>query len=255
MRPAVSCRLSAAGVRFLGTLSCQTGFRPHYCRPTAPGAHTRSPATDPGRVYTFPTRETRTGPGALYIPEAAVLIDHRGVRGRRLPLRNGQPLSPRHSNPTRDVVITRHRQEFPDSRPIPVLPLTCDHHGWDSGPWAFPRASHPADLEPAAHVAVGTGRAQTCSYVLDISRPSSTKLTHYVRPRVATPSINARPATPATSANSGATTATPPAPAWTSAACAPFATNPSRSATSSDNPDSFETSRKPPKLSQSTKRA
>ncbi len=64
LRPAVSCCLSAAGIRFLDTLSCQTGFRPHCCRPTAAGAHTRTPATDPGRVYTFPTRETRTGPGS-----------------------------------------------------------------------------------------------------------------------------------------------------------------------------------------------
>ena len=183
----VSCCLSAAGVRFLGTLSCQTEFRPHYCRPTAPGAHTRTPATDPGRVYTFPTREIRTGPGALYTPGTAVLIDPRGVRGRRLPLHSGQPLPPRHSYPTRGVVLTRHQQEFPGSRPIPVFPLTCDRHGWDSGPWVFPRASHPADQEPAAHVAVGTGRAQTCSYVFDISRTSSTRLTHHVRSRVATP--------------------------------------------------------------------
>lgn len=49
--------------------------------------------------------------------------------------------------------------------PPPVLPLTCDHHGWDGGPWAFPRASHPTDQEPTTHVAVGTGRTQTRSYV------------------------------------------------------------------------------------------
>jgi hypothetical protein len=52
---AVSCCLSAAGIRFLGTLSCQTGFRPHCCRPTVTDAHTRAPATDPGRVYTLST--------------------------------------------------------------------------------------------------------------------------------------------------------------------------------------------------------
>jgi hypothetical protein len=70
--------------------------------------------------------------------------------------------------------MTRHRREFPGSRPIPVLPLTCDRHGWDSGPWAYPQAPHPTDHEPATHAAVGTGRTQTRSYVFDISRTSST---------------------------------------------------------------------------------
>jgi hypothetical protein len=92
LRPAVSRCLSAAGVRFLDTLSCQTGFRPPYGRPTAAGAHTRAPATDPGRVYTFNTRETRTGPGALSTPRTTVFAGHRNVRGRRLPPYNGRSL-------------------------------------------------------------------------------------------------------------------------------------------------------------------
>jgi len=117
LRSAVSCCVSAAGFRFLGTLSCQTGFRPHYCRPTASTTLTRARATDPGRVYTFPTRETQTGPGALFTPGTAVLTSHRGIRGRRLPPFNGWSLSSRHSSPTRDVFVTRHQQEFPGSRP------------------------------------------------------------------------------------------------------------------------------------------
>jgi len=72
VQSAVSCCVSAAGIRFLDTLSCQTEFRPHYCRPTARTAHTRARAADPGRVYTFHTRETRTGPGALCTPGTAV---------------------------------------------------------------------------------------------------------------------------------------------------------------------------------------
>src|SRR5262249_12769941 len=84
------------------------------------------------------------------------------------------PLAPRTYYPTRDVLLTRHQQEFPDSRPIPAFPLTCDRHGWIDGPWAFPRASHPTDQEPATHVTVGTGRTQTRSYVFDIRRTSST---------------------------------------------------------------------------------
>src|SRR5262249_62110253 len=138
LRSAVSCCLSAAGVRFLGTLSRQTGFRPPYGRPTASDAHTRTPATDPGEVCTFHTRETRTGPGALYTPGTAVFTGHRVLRGRRLPPLNGRSLAPRNSYPTRDVWVTRHQRKFPGSRPIPVLPRTCGHHGWIGGPWAFP---------------------------------------------------------------------------------------------------------------------
>src|SRR5262245_50357636 len=57
---------------------------------------------------------------------------------------------------------------------MPALPLTCGRHGWDGGPWAFPRASHPTDQEPATHVAVGTGRTQTWNYVFDMCRTSLT---------------------------------------------------------------------------------
>ncbi len=56
-----------------------------------------------GRVYTFRTRETRTGPGALCTPGTAVSAGHRGVRGRRLPPLNGRSLAPRHNYPARDV--------------------------------------------------------------------------------------------------------------------------------------------------------
>lgn len=185
MRPAVSCCVSAVGVRFLGTLAHQTGFRPHYCRPTAPTAHTRACAADPGGFYTFHTHETRTGPGAVYTPRTAVFTGHQVIRDRRLPLPNGRSLPPRHHFPTRDVPLTRHHRQFPGGRPIPALPLACDRHGWDDGPWAFPRAPHPTDQEPATHVTVGTGRTQTRSYAFDIRRTSSDQLTHHVRHRVA----------------------------------------------------------------------
>ena len=89
-------------------------------------------------------------------------------------LTSAGPYSPRNRNPTRDVDLSRHQQEFPGSRPVPVLPLTCGRHGRVGDPWVFPRASYPADQEPATHVAVGTGRTQTCSYVFDKRRTSST---------------------------------------------------------------------------------
>ena len=92
VRPAVSCCLSAAGVRFLDTLSCQTGFRPPCGRPTAGTTPTRACAADPGRVYTFRTCETRTGLGALSTPGTTVFAGHRLVRGRRLPPYIGRSL-------------------------------------------------------------------------------------------------------------------------------------------------------------------
>ena len=63
--PAVSCCLSTAGIRFLDTLS-RRDFRPHYCRPTAPG----SASADPSRTHdTGFTRCTcvRHGPGAVRV--------------------------------------------------------------------------------------------------------------------------------------------------------------------------------------------
>src|SRR5271166_4929302 len=78
-------------------------FRPSYDRPTAPPAHTRACTADPDEVYTFRTRETRTGPGALCTPGTTVSAGHRGVRGRRLPPLNGRSLAPRHNYPARDV--------------------------------------------------------------------------------------------------------------------------------------------------------
>src|SRR6266542_106671 len=138
VRPAVSCCLSAAGVRFLDTLSCQTGFRPHCCRPTAGTTHTRACAADPGRVYTFRTYETRTGWGALSTPGTTVFAGHRLIRVRRLPPTIGWSLLIRYYNPTPDVAVSRHLREFPGSSPMPALPLACSRNGWDGSPWTFP---------------------------------------------------------------------------------------------------------------------
>jgi len=113
-------------------------FRPLYSRPTALPAHTRACTADPGEVYTFRTHETQTGPGALSTPGTAVLTGHRGIRGRRLPPHSGWSLPPRRSIPARSVYMTRHQQEFPGSRPIPVFPRACGYPGWNGTPWAFP---------------------------------------------------------------------------------------------------------------------
>ena len=138
LRPRFPAAFRQPGIRFLDTLSRHgnsaplTVGLPHRLRIPAPGMRTHS------RVYTFRTRETRTGPGALFTPGTAVSAGHRVVRGRRLPPLSGRFLPSRHSHPARDVDVTRHQQGFPDSRPIPVLPLACSRHGWSGGPRAFP---------------------------------------------------------------------------------------------------------------------
>src|SRR6266540_3756472 len=182
----VSRCLSTTGIRFLGTLS-RREFRPDHSRPTSTAHAYLRTRCGPRRGFTtFHTRETRTGPGALFTPRMTVFAGHRVVRSRRLPPPNGRSLPPRHCVPTRDVDVTRHQQEFPDSRPIPVLPLTCDRHGRDDGPWAFPWASHPTDQEPDTHATAGT-RSNT-DPELRLRHPSNLlhELTHNVRLRVAT---------------------------------------------------------------------
>ena len=59
--PWASCRLSAAGVRFLGILLPPAGFRSPHGRPTRQ-------RLDPGGVSTFRTSESRPGLGALFTP-------------------------------------------------------------------------------------------------------------------------------------------------------------------------------------------
>ena len=116
----LSCCLSAAGIRFLGILSRQ-GIPP----PLRSAYRAASSGTDPDGVSMFRTRETRLGQGALCTPGTAVPTATGESPGRRLPLRNGQPLPPR----------TATRPGTYNSRGIskgslaftpPSLPLTCD---------------------------------------------------------------------------------------------------------------------------------
>ena len=67
------------------------GLRPPYGRPTTPPGG----GADPDGVSVFRTRETRLAQGALFTPGAAVSTRPVDLPGRRLPHRNGQPLSPR----------------------------------------------------------------------------------------------------------------------------------------------------------------
>src|SRR5258708_8761001 len=80
---------------------------PHRLRIPAPGMRTHS------RVYTFRTRETRTGPGALYTPGAAVFPAHRHLRARRLPPLSRRSLPPRPYTPTPRPPAPSHHHTSP----------------------------------------------------------------------------------------------------------------------------------------------
>ena len=107
--------------------------------PTLLSAYRPSSAlADPRRTHDAGfTRSTRVRPGpgrALSLP--------RGLRCS--PTTDGPWPSPAASQrlvpfipalpPNPGSRVTRHQQEFPVSRPMPVLPLACNRHGWGSGP-------------------------------------------------------------------------------------------------------------------------
>jgi hypothetical protein len=58
-----------------------------------------------------------------------------------------RPLSPRCCIPAREVMLTRHHQGFPVSRPVPSLPLTCDPQP-ERGPLGFPASFTPGRYRP-----------------------------------------------------------------------------------------------------------
>ena len=100
-------------------------------------------------------------------------------------------LSPRHCIPARRVMLTRHHQGFPDSHPIPSLPLTCGP--WTGqGPLGFPMSSAPGRYRPRTS---WRGQVQTLtrSHVTGISQPPSNGLTPHVRPHVAGITHTSRP--------------------------------------------------------------
>jgi hypothetical protein len=138
LRPAVFCCLSAAGVRFLDTLSCQTGFAP-IAVGLPPQA--RIPAHLPRTLAGF-TRfpRVRPGPGrALSMP-----------RGRRCSLAIGSsvaaacrltsagPYSPGTATQPGMCACRDIDESFLVVALYRPFPWRVTAHGWDGGPWAFP---------------------------------------------------------------------------------------------------------------------
>ena len=137
----VSCCLSAAGLRFLGIL-----FPPRNSALLTVGL----PALAHRTLTGFPcSARVRCGWGrASSIP-----------RGQRCPhgrvcsttaacrITAARPLSPRCCIPAREVMLTRHHQEFPVSRPVPSLPLARDPQP-EQGPLGFSMSSAPGRYRP-----------------------------------------------------------------------------------------------------------
>ena len=101
---------------------------------------------DPDAVSTFHTHEMRPGRVSSLPRERRCSYDHRDVRGRRLPPHSGQPLSPRCCRPTRDVMMTRHRQGFRVIHPS-GLPLACDTRS-ERAPLGFSLSFAPSRYRP-----------------------------------------------------------------------------------------------------------
>src|ERR1022692_4034572 len=185
LRPRFPAAFRPPGIRFIGTLSRHgnsaplTVGLPHRLRIPAPGIRTHS------RVSTFRTRETRTGPAALYTPGTAVSTRPGSIPGRRLPHLSGMSLSSRQNHPAQDVRVTRHQQGFPGSRP--------------SGPFPSPVAAmagaaalglfRELRTRPVRNRPRTSRRGQVEHHLLLCLRHQPDLLdqhTHHVRPRVAT---------------------------------------------------------------------
>lgn len=84
--------------------------------------HSRLTSTPPARrtLTGFPC-SARVRYGRVWVPSIPrgrrCSHDRRDVHGRRLPLPNGQPLSPRHHHPSRSARLTRHQQGFTGIHP------------------------------------------------------------------------------------------------------------------------------------------
>ena len=172
----VSCCLSAAGLCFLGILS-RLVFRPSYDRPTS------TEVPDHDGVSMFRTRETRMGPGALSTPGKAVPSRPGPIPDRRLPPHSGRSLSPRCSQPSRGVSVTRHHQGFTGVHPSQPSPRLWSPDGTGTL-GLFPELrTRLSRTQPRTS---GQGRASALPGVTSsASLTSYDGLTHRERPHVA----------------------------------------------------------------------
>jgi hypothetical protein len=117
-------------------------LRPPGIRPSLRSAFQTNQSPGPRRGCHVPHETATTGVGALCAP--GTVVRSRPARFLRpAPAASQRPVPiSRRINPSTGVLMTRRRRGFtcvhPSGLPQPVTP------GWNEGPWAFPRASHPA---------------------------------------------------------------------------------------------------------------
>jgi hypothetical protein len=130
-------------------------------------------------------RHDRGGP--LLYPRAAVSSRPAGHH-RSAPAASQRPaLHPRCHNPSAREVVTRHQQRFTRlTRPIFPLPVAPGRNG---NPSAFPPGFAPRRYQRRTPRWEQVSRTLTQSYTFDTVEPPNGKPTHYLRPRVALPSI------------------------------------------------------------------
>ena len=159
----VSRCLSAAGIRF-----SVIRFPPRNWALLAVGL----PANDAGprRGYRVPhARASDRGGCPLYPEDGGAHPGRSRLPDRRLPLSSGQSLHPATTSHPCGALLNEASTRVQAIHPSD-LPLACGRPDGTGRPWAFPRASHPADQEPTTHAEVGTGhRARTWNYTLNIT--------------------------------------------------------------------------------------
>jgi hypothetical protein len=162
----VSCRLSAAGLRFLSIL-----FPPRNSALLTVGLPPSTRRTDLDGVSMFRTPETRLGSGVLCTPRATVSTRPGSVPGPPFAAsQRAGPCSSRTTVPPRDVVMTRHQRGFTVVRPS-SLPLACAPRT-EQRPLSF-----SLSFAPRSYPQRTSGRGQVSDtdpdYGLDIVEPPS----------------------------------------------------------------------------------
>ena len=139
----VSCRLSAAGIRFLGILSRQwnwsivtSGLPPPFTARRTPTGFPCSARMRHGWDWVPPCT-----------PRTVVSTRPHTILGRHPPSSNGRSLSPWSCKPSQDVQLTRHQRGFTGIHPAPSLPLACGPRT-ERDPLGFPVSFAPDHYWP-----------------------------------------------------------------------------------------------------------
>ena len=153
--------------------------------PLLRSAYRQPQLADHDGVSVFRTRETRPGPGALYTPGTAVPAQ---ARVHPVPaacrLARPVPVTPV-SPPVPGCLSHEASARVHWHSPLPAIPSPVAP-GRNGSPRAFPRASHPAGQDPAAHAGAGTGLRHWPGITPSPSATSYGVSTHHERLHVAT---------------------------------------------------------------------